>query len=57
MKKVLAWEGTGLLGAAAAILSQLMTDATHKKDVEEYIEEHKDELFGDDDNATEQEGE
>lgn len=47
MKKILGWIGVGVLGAATAIFGQVMTNISTKKDVSEYIEEHKDELFGD----------
>ena len=47
MKKILGWIGVGAFGAAAAILGQIMTNISTKKDVGEYIEEHKDELFKD----------
>ena len=48
MKKVLGWIGVGVLGAATAIFGQIMTNISTKKDVGEYIEEHKDELFSND---------
>ena len=57
VNKILGWIGVGLLGAATAVFGQFMTNASTKKDVEAYIEEHKDELFDADHEETEQEGE
>lgn len=40
MKKILCWIGVGLLGAAGAIVGQLVTNKAIESDVTDYMKEH-----------------